>query len=425
MSLRQRTLSIFASAFVSACSSSSEPPAAPVTPGAAAASTVPACEPAPLDTTVPFPLGGEASDVACALESLAPILSETQVICSAESSHGVAETAAIHLAVIRHAVLKLGYRIIAEEIDDATMRTTIDRYVNDGDDAALGRYAKAAGRTLANTKNYLGLFRGLRDLAAELPAGEHLSIRGMDVAITMGPARTEVLAYLAKVDASLVPMWTAKLNVKDSTEGQGNAQALRQLLDEHHQRYVALSDESSFANCASDTDALADGFGFLQSYASGDFTTGNAAYRDPAMARNILRLAAGGKVIVLAHLGHCARDYPSQGTTRAGGKFAFGKVVHESFGDRYKIVGQLLGGGEEMLPSGKTGAVAPDDDTVEHALSTSVEVPFALVPIRGMSPIDFDHPWTLSRMPEERVLPSAQADAIAFIKTAMPVTLNW
>jgi len=419
-------LMVITSTLVLACGSAStgtpttgEPTNGPST------STMPSCQAVALDHAIATPLGGEASDTECALASLDPVVGEAQVICSAEYSHGVAESAVIHAALIRHFVKVLGYRTIAFEVDDAVMRS-VDAYVNAGDEARLTTFARDVGQTLANSKDSVDLFRALRALKLELSESEKLSIRGIDVAIQLGATQRALLDYLAIVGPTMVAAWSPKLKTTDPALGQTNASEFRQLLTDHKQDFVARSNEASFALADWDAEALADGYGFLQSYQSSDFNTGNANYRDPAMARGVLRLAQQGqKIVVLTHLGHCAKDFPSSGMTRASGHFGFGKAVHDALGKRYHVIAQLFGSGEEMLPSGVKQRFTPSPKSLENALLEHVETTYTLLPVRGKLPIDLDQEWALSRLREELLVPTAQADVLFFIKPATPTTLNW
>lgn len=122
---------------------------------------------------------------------------------------------------------------------------------------------------------------------------------------------------------------------------------------------------------------------------------------------------------------NCAKDWPSSGLPRSGGFFAFGKAVHESLGDRYRVVAQIPGSGSELTIQGKTSPFDFSAKGLEKALSEAVETPFALLPVRGSDPVNLDKAWPLERLPEESVKLGQQADVLAFIKTATPAKKNW
>lgn len=404
------------------CSSSTTAPPAGAPPTDEPATT---CEAPTLDHAVTLPLDGETTELECTMRALDEPLTDATVVCSAEYAHGVAETSLVHEALIRHLVVGAKFRTIAYEVDDATMRF-VDAYVNDGDTAALDKYVKAAGSTLGNTKNMLALFEAFREMKLALPAGERLTVRGIDVAITQQPALDAVFAYLQQAEPSIVEEWKPKLTTKDRAAAREAATALRKHVGDHKADYVAKTDEASFSRCDLDLEALAEGSGFLARYEADSFIAGNAEFRDPAMSRNLLRIAAdGSKTVVVTHIGHCAKDWPSSGLPRSGGFFAFGKAVHESLGDRYRVVAQIPGSGSELTIQGKTSAFEFSAKGLEKALSEAVEGPFALLPVRGSDPVNLDKAWPLERLPEENVKLGQQADVVAFIKTATPAKKNW
>jgi len=396
----------------------------PVQAPAPPAPVAPSCAPVRLEDGVAVPLD-DAALGQCAARALDPLVADAQVVCLAESSHGVSESTVADAVLMRHLIVDLGFRTVAYESDDAGMRA-LDAAVNDGDEEALALSERDLGRTLGASKEARDLVHALAAARAELPAGQRLSMRGIDVAIQQKATVRAILAYLDRVDPPASQEWKPKLQVSDMVAGQTNAKALAALLESKRSEYLGRAPEADFAHCRTDIESLADGFAFLVSYNAGNFMVGNAEVRDPAMGRYLLRLAGEGhRVIVRAHFGHCAKAFPSQGYDLASGKLAFGKAVADALGPKYRVVGHLYGAGTERRQTGATAPYTVPRSSLDAALDALDAGRVMLYPVRGAAPVDLEKTWRFTRMPEELTRASDQADALLYIDSPTPTTLNW
>lgn len=406
------------------CSVDAEPVTAPAPPAASTPpASVPSCDAPRLDDGPELPLDDLVKGT-CAARALDAIIGDASVVCLAESSHGVAESTRVDAVLARHLIVDLGFRVVAYEDSDAALRG-LDAFVNDGDEAALDAYLDDAGETLANTHESAELLRGIAK--ARIDSKDKLSLRGIDVAIAPAKTRAEIGRYLDQVDPTGAAALKAKLTASNLDVAVRQVKEVSAHLQSERAAYVARSSERAFDLCATDLESLADGYAFMKSYEAGDFKTGNGEVRDPSMGRNLIRLAREGKrVLVRAHLGHCAKDFPSQGYAEPTDRYAFGKAVAGALGDRYRVIAHLYGVGDERYQSGKTGRYTNARGSLDAALDALDSPARArLMPIRGTTPLDFDKPWKLTRMPEKVTLPAHQADALVFVKAPTPVTLGW
>ena len=270
--------------------------------------------------------------------------------------------------------------------------------------AALDKYVKAVGSTLGNTKNVLALFEAFREMKLALPAGERLDVRGIDVAITQQPALDTVFAYLQKASPR-----SSRSGRRSSRRGIARRLATRRLRSASTQRpqgRLRREDGRSVVHTLrSRPRGSRRGLGIPREVREGSFFAGNAEFRDPAMSRNLLRVAAdGNKTVVVERTSVTARrDWPSSGLPQSGGLFAFGKAVHESLGNRYRVVAQESQAAARSSRSGEVLTFEFPAKGLEKALSEAVESPFALLPVHGSDPVNLDKAWALERLPEEDV----------------------
>lgn len=364
----------------------------------------------------------DPATTACAIRALDPLVADASVVCLAESSHGTTQSPQMHALLLQHLVVDLGFRTVLFEHSDADLRA-LGGFVNDGDEAALATYLGRVKGTLASTEDASQMIRALATARAMLPAGERIRMGGIDVAIVQGATREALVTYLEKVAPDSAVEWEAKLKTTDHAAGESHSKELMALLASARSDYVARSSEAEYELATHDAESLAEGFAFLRLYAANQFIDGNADIRDPAMARNVLRQTeAGGKVAILAHFGHCAKNFPSQGKSEADGKFAFGKAVTTALGARYRVLAHLYGSGSERASSGKETSYKTSKGSLDAALDAVDASPLMLYPTHGAVPIDLDRRWPLTRMPEAEVVLAEQADALLYIDSPTAAT---
>ncbi len=405
----------------------SEAPATEPLPSPASAAPDAGCPAVDFTSAVPLgDLAGGAPEDRCTWSAFVDVFPDARVVCSGEGSHGIVESTPAHIQLARELVVGRGYRTVAFEFDDA-LAALWDAFVNDGDETALAAALAEARGTLGGTKEREQLARGLRELRLELPPSERIAVRGIDIAILTGPTHDRLFAYLGEMDPETGATFSPRLprtvmSTRSARDASKAAGELRVVIEEKKAAYTSVR-ASGFDEALIDVRALEEGYAFLETYLVGDFTTGNAKIRDPAMARALLAFAEKSKVMVIAHETHCAHDTPSYGTPRSAGMFAFGRAVTDALGPAYAAVGQLFSGGKELNPDGSTHDVRPRAGSLEKTLASQAEVDAALVVSRSFQTHDLSKPWTLDRF-EETTSPARQLDGFVWLRTVSAARLE-
>jgi erythromycin esterase-like protein len=385
------------------------------------------CPESDFSSAAPLESLAEPAQSRCVWSSFFGQHTDAQVVCSAEGSHGTNEATLIHVQIARELVLAHGFRTVAMEIDDASL-ALIDRFVNEGDEASMIKSLKLSGKTLGATVQMERFYRSLRDLRLELPEDQPLSLRGIDVAIQLGATVERLFAYLNAVDPATANTFKAQLPSRVSSKAAADKAAvaageLGTVMENKRADYTSV-DAAGYDVATRDRLALDEGYRFLSFYVEGDFVNGNATIGDPAMARNLLALAEQGKVMVVAHEGHCAHDTPSQGKPRSANAFAFGKNVTAALGARFIVVGQLFGGGTELLQNGETERVVLGSGSLEKKLLGAIDSDVALVHTAKFVSVDLTQSWPLDRFEEPTLVPSAQLDGFVWMRKITPAAFR-
>jgi hypothetical protein len=163
-----------------------------------------------------------------------------------------------------------------------------------------------------------------------------------------------------------------------------------------------------------DAQNLRDGYWFLSRYVAGDFTGGDALFREPALGRNLLALAADGASVMLrAHNAHCAKTGAVGTTPSLGAQFA-----QSAEGSRYVVVAQAYGGGSQR----KLGQYGIGEDSVDHGTLGPILASVSTADAFLISAHSDQWPSSRSARGEygNAYQPSVDFDLMVFLRTVSP-----
>lgn len=367
----------------------------------------------------------------CAFRQLDEAVESTRIICSAENSHGAAESPHLHGLLARYLVLEQGVRVIAYEGTEAGAAHW-DRYIETGDEAALAAgYGDTQG-SLANSEESVALIRFLREVSLELPAGERIRITGFDIAVQPRETRRSLLAYVEIVAPDEVETWRSALFGSDFQAVGESAEALYEQLGAREAEYVAASDRPSWERARRDALNLRDGAWFSHYYYMDQFRIGNATYREPGMLRNLEDLLArtpeSERVMLIAHNNHCSRDMIIGTDTSGAATPSIGTQLARSdeWGERYLVVAQLYANGSFLI-AGSFGyepyAFEAGAGTLEREIEALTSSDALLIDV-DTTRIDMSATYARNVFVNPRYTPAEEHDVLLWVREITPTTLR-
>lgn len=376
---------------------------------------------------------GDDHPAHCAFRALDSALEGKRIICSGENDHGVSETMRWHAALARYLVHQWGVRVIALELDAASVAHW-NRYLTSGDpeDLAAG-FADSSG-TLADSLDAEGFVESLRAVQAELPAGERIRLTGYDVAVARGTTIEALLEFLDRVDPAGVEAWAATWNSRDYAEAAAQTDLLVARIEEQRDAWVAATDEESWLAARTNAANLRDGLLFIDRYMRGDFGGGNADFREPGMIRNVEDFAAAlegeERLLLIGHNLHCTKSTPASGASSISQSPALGThlAMSETWGPQYFMLAQLYQRGRHNV-LGRTGIEAMAFDSGSASLAGALEpltdAPALLIGTNAATPrMDDFHNLKAFGTTSYQLVPAAQFDGILWVREVSETELR-
>ena len=361
----------------------------------------------------------------CALRALDAAIEPARVICLGENAHGVSQSSRWHSVVSRYLIHRWNVRTIAHELPGASSDAW-GRFVATGEPAELENgFADSAG-SLADSVELERLVQAFRDVQLELGEGQTIAITGFDVAVQDKSTRASLVAYLEQANPSGAAAHESALTTGDYLERADAADAIANEIDDNADAYAALTDAVSTRLARRDALNLADGYRFLDRYSAGDFWVGNKRYREPGMIRNIgsliAELPADERLLLISHNGHCGRDMSASGIPAQAATWpAFGTHYATELGAAYFVLGQVYGGGTQLMIGGTEEPIDVAIDSLEELLNGAIEGPASLF-ATSTDAFDLSQSYDMENM--SAVVPSEQFDALLYLRAVEPITLR-
>ena len=375
--------------------------------------------------------GGDDHAAYCAFRALDAAIEGKKILCLGENDHGVSETTRWDAALVRYLVHHAGVRTIAYESDFASMEAW-NRYLVTGDVADLEAGFEMLESTLASSMEAESFVESLRAVQAELPEGERLRYTGFDIAVQPYQTIDALVGFLEAVAPDEVTEWISRWNARPFSAAADAAAQLLEQLDANRDAYVAATGEAAWSAARINAANLRDGFDFLEYYTQGDFSTGNAAYREPGMIRNVEAFAAalpeGERMLLISHNLHCAKNLPAQGARTVSESPAVGTYLarSETWGPQYFLLAQLYEHGQHrsLRQEGLvTGDFDSADGTLPDALQTRSNAPALLIGTDATEP-PMDDRWNVAPFGTNvrYVVPAEQFDALLWVREVAATT---
>ena len=357
-------------------------------------------------------------DLKCAMHAFDSVVSDARIVCSGESTHGIAESWRIHAALARHAILDLGFRGIAIELVSADV-DAFNAFVEGGDEADLTKgFAETRG-TLANALEQEQFYRELRNVRLELPADQHLTLSGIDIAVQTKTTLGALLAYMTEVQPDEAPNWETRLTQGSYADKAAAAAELVAELDANQDVYLAASSSAQWQRAKRDALNLEDGLNFLVFYTDNDFATGNATYREPGLLRNLEAVIAAStnRVLLVAHAQHCAKDYVIGQKEDLSDSPSVGTAFATAHPGTYSVIAQLYAEGSER----QLNQAAPAEFTADGIERSLAEIApgdqYAIA--TSSTAYDFTQP-DYFRIWEDEEVPARQFDGLIWLRRVTP-----
>jgi erythromycin esterase-like protein len=369
--------------------------------------------PAPADTQATL----------CAFRGLDPLIPDRAIICSGEDAHGVAESTRTHALLARFLAHHRGVRTIVFEEMDANLAHA-QAYVQTGDEAALTAYWKSQRVSLNKTVEHDLLLRALHALALELPSGQTLAIRGMDVAVQVNGTLDRLTAFYQKANAAkateLMVSAPRDQDITSPDVARTAADAMKTLVEDLTQNqpaYSAAAGEDAWQLASEDAQNLVDGYSFLIHYVANDFLTGDELFREPAMAKNLAHFAnaATAPIMIVAHNAHCAKSN-AIGTSPAVGTLI---ATDPALAERYRVLAQAYAEGTETMLDGGFKTTTVPMGTLGPALG-AVDPSSAFLLATSSPAFASEMSWIGEY--QNTFVPAADFDSFTFIRTVTPTT---
>lgn len=283
------------------------------------------------------------------LTPLIPRLKDARVVAMGEATHGTREFQQIKVRMFRFLVEKLGFTVFGIEANWPDV-LTVNEYVQ----GASVDPGPALGALWWRTDEMFALLRWMRDYNRDPAHSRKLRFYGFDMMVP-GPAGSNVLAYLRRVDPALVD-GTGRVFGLLGTSGEnreyeaataevkrGTAEELAKLLRRFDDRKADWVRKSSLREWAMARQHLT-----IVKQAEvkiGDPGERGKIYRDRAMAENVRWILEqeppGTKMMLWAHNGHVAKAAPES----ASDGMPMGGHLAGFFGDALVSCGFVFGEG--------------------------------------------------------------------------------
>lgn len=285
-------------------------------------------------------LDAPASDLAW----LSDLTASTQVLGLGEGSHGTAEHFALKGRIFRELAEQHGFTVlmIEADFDDAY---AIDRWVRGEGDESAEEITRNYDFWTWQTQEMADLLRWMRDYNAARGDKPELRVVGMDMQEPAGSLR--LLEELAPADSRLrqlaqVLSTEVKQQFQSEKPDWQRAEILSGLLALHARYQPDGTPHAPELRHLART--VTQGVDMFRLMTKQDFN-GLNTQRDRAMADNtqaiIRELFPGQKAALWAHNFHVSKQ-PAQGQAYAN----MGSHLSREMGDRYRVIGFSLGGGE-------------------------------------------------------------------------------
>ncbi|MEM9692678.1 MAG: erythromycin esterase family protein [Myxococcota bacterium] len=305
------------------------------------------------------------------------------VWCLGENDHGVAESTAVYLHLLRHLIVEHDVRTIGVESVGATA-DHLNRYVATGDEAEIDQAFREIPGSLAASDNRREFYKELRSIGRSLNID--LRIEGFDVAVQRSGTIDALSRFLddAEVETSRRETCLDAAPVDAEVAAEACGTLVSQLEGDRAELEATVGSDRVWRGIR-DARNLESGHRFLEYQERGSFSLGSS-FREGAMLANIerIRTQVGSErpLVLTAHNSHCGSGYRvGRDPETAAPQWSFGSALEESLGQGYQAIGQFyLGGIRTSSFSGGEEAYPDTSNGLEAAIAAVAVGPGAILP---------------------------------------------